>query len=105
MADTDEGRSARIFSAEEVARRQAEKAAENLKLRATLKIRAENAIATLPRDAAGIPYVVIKATDPEAWKTLMFHSQRFRDRGDLKGRIFFAEVAHGFEMKFWEANP
>jgi len=79
-----------------------QKVAEDAALRATLRANAVLNVKLLPKDERGVPFVAIPLDDPDAWRTLMFHSQRLRDRGDQEGRVHLGHVAHAAEMGYWK---
>lgn len=89
------------LSPEELAARLAQRDQEFQAQRAALKAQAEVAMMSVDYDTDGTPMVKIRADDPDAWKTVMFHSQRLRDRGDQTGRTRLAGIAHAFEMGYW----
>jgi hypothetical protein len=49
-----------------------------------------------------VPYVKIRADEVDAWKAVMFWSQRCREAGDQGARIRYGHVAHAFELGYWK---
>ncbi len=93
---------AKKLTPEQLAKRQAQKQTEFEAQRAAMKAQSLAFARMLPKDDDGVPYVKVRADDPDAWRALAFLSQRHRDRGDLEGRVRLISIAHAFELGYWK---